>query len=274
MTAVKTAKRKPTSKPGAAAALVRAHDPDRFLATVFAPVDRRETLFLLYAFNHELARAREVASEPHLALIRLHWWREVAEGARRRHDVAGPLGAAIDRGELPATALAALVDARETEVEAQIATRAKWLAFVRGTAGALAEIAAGVLGADASDRARLGDLGAAYGIAGQLRSVAALARQGRCLLPADVLATHGLNAAKVIAKPQDARLVPVLRELGTHGRALLHESGGRLPRELLPAALPAVLARRDLQRLNPAQRPGRGIGDKAAVLMAWLTRRV
>ena len=34
----------------------------------------------LYAFNHELARAREAVSEPPLALIRLQWWREVVEG--------------------------------------------------------------------------------------------------------------------------------------------------------------------------------------------------
>ena len=72
---------------------------------LFAPADRRETLFLLYAFNHELARAREVASQPTLALIRLQWWREVIEGARRRHEVAAPLGEALDAGRLDAADL-------------------------------------------------------------------------------------------------------------------------------------------------------------------------
>ena len=38
----------------------RAHDPDRFLCALFAPADRREALFVLIAFNHELARAREL----------------------------------------------------------------------------------------------------------------------------------------------------------------------------------------------------------------------
>ncbi|MGD0108468.1 MAG: squalene/phytoene synthase family protein [Rhodopila sp.] len=65
----------------AIAALVRRHDPDRFLTALFAPPERRHALLTLYAFNHELARAREVASEPALALIRLQWWREVVEGA-------------------------------------------------------------------------------------------------------------------------------------------------------------------------------------------------
>ena len=63
-------------------ALVRRHDPDRFLTALFAPPEKRDALLTLYAFNHELARAREAVSEPPLALIRLQWWREVVEGAR------------------------------------------------------------------------------------------------------------------------------------------------------------------------------------------------
>ncbi len=80
------------------AALLRQHDPDRFLTALFAPPERRDALLALYAFNHELARAREVASEPTLALIRLQWWREVVGGAVRHHAVATPLSAAIDAG--------------------------------------------------------------------------------------------------------------------------------------------------------------------------------
>jgi len=56
-------------------ALVRRHDPDRFLTALFAPAGRQGALLTLYAFNHELARAREMVSEPPLALIRLQWWR-------------------------------------------------------------------------------------------------------------------------------------------------------------------------------------------------------
>jgi len=82
------------------AGLVRRVDPDRFLTALFAPAEKREALFLLYAFNHELARARESVSEPPLALIRLQWWREVVEGARRHHEIAEPLHAALDAREL------------------------------------------------------------------------------------------------------------------------------------------------------------------------------
>src|SRR3954470_4745305 len=110
----------------AIAALVRQHDPDRFLTALFAPSDKRDALLTLYAFNHELARAREAVSEPGLALIRLQWWREVVEGALRRHPVATPLAAAIAAGLFEAGDLLAMIDAREVEAEPAIETLAGW----------------------------------------------------------------------------------------------------------------------------------------------------
>ncbi len=148
---------------------MRRHDPDRFLAALFAPPARRETLLLLYAFNHELARAREVAREPMLALIRLQWWREVIEGAPRPHALAARLQAALAAGALDAGDLGAMIDGREAEA-AEVASLAEFEHLVRATAGALAVAAGRALGA-AAELPRLERLGTAYGIAGQLRNV-------------------------------------------------------------------------------------------------------
>jgi phytoene synthase len=253
--------------------VVRRHDPDRFLTALFAPIERRETLMVLYAFNHELARAREAVREPMMALIRLQWWREVVEGARRRHEVAEPLAAALAEGRLLQSDLAALVDGREAEAEPSIPTFAAWQDYVRGTAGALARAAGRALGAEGAMLERIAMLGAAYGVAGQIRNVAAVARQGRCLLPLDLLGANGLTAEAVIARPDDARLGPVLDALSSWGHALLREAGGPVPRSLIAAALPAVLARRDLRRPGIGL-SGRGIGDRLAVLAAFLAGRV
>lgn len=246
---------------------VRRHDPDRFLTALFAPPDRRDALFTLYAFNHELARAREVVSEPPLALIRLQWWREVVEGAPRRHDVADPLRAAIAGGALARDDLLAMIDAREAEVEPVFETLADWRAYLLGSAGGVAVAAARLLGAADPDMLR--PLGAAYGVAGLLRSVAIHARQGRCLLPADTLAAHGCSCEAVIA----GRAVPpaALRELADAGLAMLRRA--RLARQVVAAALPGVLARRDLRRV-PAPPTGRGLGDRLAVVAAGMTGRI
>ena len=255
------------------AALVRRHDPDRFFTALFAPPAKRPALLLLYAFNHELARAREVASAPPLALIRLHWWREVAQGTRRRHEVAGPLGEAIAAGVLDGTALAAMVDAREAEVEAGFSTSAGWEDYLRGTAGALAAEAGRVLGASAGVLPRLERLGTAYGMAGQLRNIAALARQERCLLPDDLLAVQAIQAEQVIANSQAPALRGVRAAIAARGKALLAEAGGGLPRAVLAAALPAVFARHDFARPDAVPAP-RGFGVKAAVMLAAITGRV
>ena len=254
---------------------VRRHDPDRFLTALFAPPEKRGALLALYAFNHELARAREAVSEPALAMIRLQWWREVVEGTDKRHEVATPLTIAIHTGGLAADDLLALIDAREIEAEPAIPTLQDWRDYVGGTAGGLAVAAGRLLGAPEPERLR--SLGAAYGVAGLLRSVPALARQGRCLLPEDRLAAHGLSPEAVVLRPDAA--APVLAELLTEGTGLLNEGRGlRLPRAAIAAALPAVLARRDLAGThNPsplAQVAGRGIADRLAVMLAAALGRV
>jgi phytoene synthase len=252
------------------AALVRRHDPDRFLTALFAPPTKRDALLTLYAFNHELARAREVASEPPLALIRLQWWREVVEGARRRHEVAEPLTAALEEGALDRDDLLALTEAREIEAEPAIETQQDWQSYLLNNAGGLAVAAGRLLGA--ADPERLRPFGAAYGVAGLLRSVAAHARQGRCMLPVDLLARHGLTPEHVVANPNAAAVQTVIGLLAGDGLDLIR-GPTRLPRHAVAAALPAVLARRDLRRA-PSFPAERGLGDRLAVVIAGLSGRI
>lgn len=222
---------------------VRRADPDRYFCSLFAPDEKREALWLLYAFNHELARAREVASEPTLALIRLTWWRDVVEGAEKPHQIATPLAAALREGVFARADLAALIDAREAEAAPAIPDFDSFMMFARGTAGRLAWIAAKLLGAE-SDAVE--DLGTAYGISGILRAAPFLARQGRFLLPAD-----GTPESKLIET----------------GLALLNRSP---PRAALAAVLPAVYARRDFGK---PYRP-RTLSDRLAVIAAAVTGRI
>lgn len=58
------------------AGLVRARDPDRYLATLYAPRDKRPALFALHALDLELLDVALGTSEPMIGQIRLAWWRE------------------------------------------------------------------------------------------------------------------------------------------------------------------------------------------------------
>ncbi len=247
------------------AAAVKRQDPDRFLTALFAPPARRDVLLLLYAFNHELARARAVASEPLLALIRLQWWREVVEGERKRHEVASPLSDALEAGLLARADLLEMIEARELEAGPAIPDQVMFARYLDGSAGALAVAAARLLGDADPERAR--PLGRAYGLAGQLRGVASLAAQGRCQLPEDVLGRHGLGIHDVIADPVSDAMRAVRAELAAEGLASLQPAHRRFSRASIAAALPGALARRDLRRLGVVAGP-RGLGDKLAVMRA------
>ena len=264
------------------AAFARAHDPDRFLAALFAPPERREAIFTLIAFNHELARAREAANHPVAALIRLQWWRDaldevLAGKPARRHEVAAPLHAALTAGSLDPVALGAMIDAREAEAEeAGIPTEAEFVTWLRGTAGGFAYAAGLALGGSAEEAEKLRALGAAYGLAGVLRSVTAHAAQGRCLLPLDRLATAGLNAEAVISAPMAPALSALCAEMAAEGVEALQSAPRDAPKGLMAAALPVVLAAGDLRRLaeGKAVPMPRGVADRVAVIWAGWRGRV
>jgi phytoene synthase len=251
------------------AELARRHDPDRFLCALFAPPGPRETVFTLIAFNNELARAREAARrEPMMVLIRLQWWREAVEEAvagapARRHEVAEPLAAEIQGGRLDPAALLTMIDGREAEETGE--DDLALLARLRDTAGTMAAETGRVLGAPEGIMEGLRQIGTAYGVAGTLRSLSVLAAQGR----------------DPLSQGADAREAG--RDLARQGLSVL-EAGRRelaaLPKPAVAAALPAVLARRDLRRvLRQDWQPGippwqRGLGDRAAVAWAGWRGRV
>src|SRR6202000_3054969 len=102
---------------------VRAADPDRYFATLFAPAPHRPYLHALYAFNHEVAHIAESVREPMLGAIRLEWWRETAEGAAkgapRNHDVARGLAALFAARPLPLADFEAIIAARAFDANAE-----------------------------------------------------------------------------------------------------------------------------------------------------------
>jgi phytoene synthase len=95
------------------------------------------------------------------------------------------------------------------------------------------------------------------------------------LLPADLLAGSGLSVHAAIAAPESPLVASALRRLVAEGQSFLAQSpSGRMPRAVVAAALPVVLARRDL-RHGPAVHPGpRGLADRVAVMWAGITGRV
>ncbi len=259
---------------GSGAALARRVDPDRFLTALPAPAAKRDALFTLIAFNHELVRALEMPSRsgsgPVAALIRLQWWHEVVEGSRsdwHAQPVATRLRALLDDGTVRPDTLLGLVSARESEADG-MRTLAEWRSAMRSGAGGVQQAIGQVLGVAPEHETRLAAVGAAYGTGALRRHLPAVLASGRCPMPEEMLDQAGTSQERLV---QDAAALPRLCDaLKREGNAFLREAdGSSLPGAQRAALLPLVLARRDLARDDgpPAPRD-RGLGDRFAVLAA------
>ncbi len=166
---------------GACAALVQRADPDRFRATMAAPVSARAKLFPIYAMNVEVARAPWVTQEEMIAEMRLQWWRdallEISDGDQvRRHEVVTPLAAVLSPNL--SEALDGLVLARRWDIYRDpFESQADLDRYIDQTSGTLLWAAVRSLG-DA-DESVVRDFGYAAGVANWLQAVPELEAQGR-----------------------------------------------------------------------------------------------
>lgn len=161
--------------------LVRRVDPDRWLTTRFiADPAARADVIALYGLNYELARVAGGVSNALMGEIRITWWREAMEEVAagktpRKH----PNVEALAASGFDPNALAALADARFTDLdEGPLKDEAAVMAYVDGTAGALAVLAARRLDPSADPHAVKG-AARAWGLAGLWR----LKSAGRSRLP-------------------------------------------------------------------------------------------
>ena len=142
-----------------------------------APVAMRDRLFVLYAFNLEIARAPWVTSEPLIAEMRLQWWRDVvAEPRPRAHEVAGPLHGL----RLPVDVLDVAIAARGWDIRRDaFADMAAFDGYLNETGGGLMWLAALACGAGPEAEPVARGLGWATGLAAFLRAVPELESRGR-----------------------------------------------------------------------------------------------
>ncbi|WP_448206531.1 phytoene/squalene synthase family protein [Azospirillum sp. sgz302134] len=231
---------------------VRKYDNDRFLTSLFAPAERREALFALYAFNLEIAKTREVVTEPVLGQMRLQFWRDGIEkvyegGPVPKHGVMEPLAAAAREHGLTRALFERLIDAREADLEDSPPASLECLVnYAEVTGAPLVQLALEALGVrDEAPGKAARHVGIAYALTGILRAVPFHARQHRVMLPADRTEAHGLNTGALFELRSPLELRPVVAEVAQVARDHLSQARAlrrEVPRAALPALLPAVLA--------------------------------
>jgi phytoene synthase len=225
--------------------LVREHDRDRWLASLFAPADRRPHLHALYAFDRELSLVPHRVHEALAGEMRLQWWRDALAGEARGDTAAHPVAAAlldtVARCGLSIEPLNVLIDARAHELyEEPFATIEACAAYGRQTASTIVALAGRVLDPAAEVGAAAGPAGVASAFAGLLHSLPQDAARGRVFLPLDVLEHNGVRRDELRAGRSTAQLRAAVREISDRAREQLAEAR-RAFDAVTPGARPAFL---------------------------------
>jgi phytoene synthase len=239
------------------AELVRTADRDRFLASLFAPADRRDALHALYAFNIEVARVREVAREPLPGEIRLQWWSDVLNGEREGEAQANPVAAAllatVTRHRLVVSTLTALIEASRFDLyDEPMATVGDLEAYAKSRSSVLLALAAQILAGMGAEIAA-GPAGMAYAIAGLLRAFPLHAGRRQFYVPIELLDRHKVRQQDIFAEKSSAGVKAALSDLRALAREHLRAAHPRivaLRRSVIPAFLPVALVRPSLDRLE------------------------
>jgi 15-cis-phytoene synthase len=241
-------------------ALVRAADRDRFLATLFAPRERRGALFALYAFNVEIARVREVVRDPVAGEIRLQWWSDVLAGDGRgeieAHPVASALRASVARYGLPQERLQTTISARRFDLyDEPMATLVDLETYADGASSSLIALAAQILnGGGAPDIDALSHhAGRAQAIAGLLKAFPFHAARGQLFVPLELLDRHGADREDVRIGRATPELRSALADLRDSARRHLHQAqdmARTVSPDVMPALLPVALTGATLARME------------------------
>ena len=182
--------------------LVKNHDYDRYLISLFADKENQSDLWSLFAFNYEIAKTREIVTETQLGLIRLQWWREALDpvftgGEAKSHQVLKPLADAIHRYKLPKEPFETLIYAREFDLEDVAPDSLEGLVnYCEFTNSPLISLTMKICGIE-DNLGVARHLGIAYGLTGQMRAILTYAKEGRAMLPADLVYDNEIDMKKL-----------------------------------------------------------------------------
>jgi 15-cis-phytoene synthase len=242
------------------ATLARAHARDQWLGALYASETARGALFALASFDSEIREALRRAHNPHLAAIRLAWWREAIAGERPAEAAGNPvtlaLRAATDAYALPRAWLEAMIDARLTEIgPPDDFDLAGFRAYADESEGARLRLASRIAagGEDIDPVAAYAPAGMALALTRLLKELPFKAGSSPTLFPQDVATRHGASAADVDARRAAPGIVAACAEIRELARAELVEAERRLkgsPPDILPAFIPLAPIRLDLDRLD------------------------
>jgi len=267
-----------------AAESLRTQDWNRYLSVLFADKKHRPGLFALYAFNAEIARVRQMISDPLPGEVRLQWWRDLLNGVEHGEVAANPNAAALQKTiktyKLPVSAFQDLIDARVFDLyDDPMPTLHDLEGYAGETTSAVFQIASMILndGKDAGTAVVAGHAGVAYALSGLMRSLPYHASRRQVYLPADLLSRHGVNIETVFQGQTTPELKAALYEMREHVRhhlARVRENMGAVSPQIAAAFLPLVLVEPYLKKMEAADHdPLKELAEVSKLRRQWILWR-
>jgi NADH dehydrogenase [ubiquinone] 1 alpha subcomplex assembly factor 6 len=229
---------------------VRRFDHDRYLCALTAPDDARPHVFAFYAFNLEIARIREVVTEPMIGQIRLQWWRdviaEIGQGKVRTQPIVQALAAAMKSSAPPKPEhFERLLTTREFDLgDTPPATLEELEDYAEGTSSTLVAATLDILNVHDADAAEAGrHVGIAWALIGLLRALPFHAQHRRLYLPMDLLQQAGIDPDSMFEGRAATTLRPVMETIVRKAEGhLVSARASRVPETAVPALVVATLA--------------------------------
>lgn len=271
-----------------AAQYLRDNDRDRYLSTLALPVERRNGITAILAFNADVAAIRNRVTGPAPGEIRLQWWNDALSGDGHGNVQQNPLADALletlDKYALPPGTLLRLIGARRFDLyDDPMPDLETFEGYAGETASTLLQLSAMILneGLPVEPGDAAGHLGVAQGMIGHLRAFGYVASQGRIMLPWSVFAANGVKEEEIFAGTESEGLHEALGQIGELAAGHLDKAKAAihaLPANLRPAfaLLPVLEAQLQLWKRtdsSPFAAPMEEADWRKIGRIAWWTMR-
>ncbi|MEZ5872121.1 MAG: squalene/phytoene synthase family protein [Nitratireductor sp.] len=234
-------------------AVLREADYDRYGSLSFLPGEAANAAAALFAFDVGISRIPFLVSDPAPGEIRLQWWREVIGGERESggNPVAEALLQAIQTHQWPVQTFERYLDARVADLyHDPMPDRLSFEGHAGDTASSLLALLAMAThagqGSDLHDAC--GHAGISFTVARCLQALARDRQRQRVMIPVDILAATGLDAATFLAGEPDQRHNSAIEAFAAFG-ADHFAKAGNASRRIDPAGRLSLLSAAPSARL-------------------------
>jgi len=230
----------------------------------FLPEQKRRAITALYAFCREVDDVVDECREPEVARATLNWWRQ--EVARLYHDtpqhpVSRALKPLLADFDLAEEHFFEIIDGMEMDLgEVRYENFAQLSLYCYRVASVVGLMAAEIFGYQDRRTLRYAhDLGMAFQLTNILRDVREDARRGRCYLPADEMAAHGVSFEELVEGHEHAGVKRLLAIQAARAEGYYDKALSELPEQdryaQLSGLVMAEIYRSVLQRIEALDYP-------------------